>query len=261
MINKHKIVSLTLIAIALSILPATAAVLVDINADGTNRDASEANFEAAMSLAVGELSGSSLTTFDLNGSNVTTPNFDQTVDNIRIQVNNGTTTIFGDADGWFGGATSPNNLLEDGLFMRHTGTDPAATITLSGTGLDLAPFRRYELSLFAGRSQGHETLFRFNPSAPLAPAGGVSIDTDPPVIGGDETLGTAQFTFATGEVPTALVLRLEALQHVNGNQDAVFSGFALREVGTATVPEPGTTALLVTGILMISGLRRRLIGL
>ena len=212
-------------------LPASAAVLVDINADGTNLTGTTAHFEAATGLAAGTFGGDSITAFNLNGANVVTPSFDQTVDNVRIQVNNGTSTIFGDADNWFGGGAN-NNWLEDGMFLRHTSTTPSARISLSGSGLGLAANRQYELYLVAGRSQGHETTFTFN---------GTSIHTDPPVIAGDNTLGTAGFTFETGaSAPPELRVKWDGAQNVNGNQDAVFSGFALRDIGAAD----GTAAAL-----------------
>jgi hypothetical protein len=247
----------TFIVVALAALtgPVHATLLLDINADGTNRDATTAHFEAAAGLAASSLSGDLITTFDLNGANVTTPNFDQTVDNIRIQVNNGTSTIFGDADGWFG-AGSDNNLLEDGLFLRHASTDPSALITLSGGGLGLAANRTYELYLFAGRSQGHVTTFTFDVNDPADPSLGTMMTVDPPVVGGDNTLGTALFTFNTGATaPSALGIQWSGAQNVNGNQDAVFSGFALRDLGV--IPEPGTAGLTLMGLLMLVALRGR----
>ena len=211
---------------------ARAAVLVDINADGTARIATNAHFEAAAGLAAGTFAADMVSHFDLNGPDVASLAFDQTVDDIRIQATSTISTIAGDADGWFG-AGSNNNLLEDGLFVRHTGQDPSGTLTLSGSGLGLAADRRYQLFLFAGRNQGHETTFTFDVNDPEDPTGGTAIHTDPPVVGGDNTPGTAQFTFETGtNAPASLVIQWDGAQHSDGNQDACFSGFALREIGT-----------------------------
>ena len=56
------------------------------------------------------------------------------------------------------------------------------------------------------------------------------------------------FTFTTaGVAPTQLVLDWDGLQNTNGNQDAVFAGFALN-----TIPEPSAALL---GLIPL--LRRR----
>jgi len=191
-------------------------VLVDLNADGTGRNAVTADFEATMGLAAGSLDAIPVTVFPNN--NPAGGAFSQTVNNITIVVSD----ITGDADNWFG-AGSDNNLLDDGLYYRRSGVNPTALITLSGSGLRLAANRQYELYLFAGRSQGHETTFTF---------AGTAIATDPPVIGGDNTLGTAHFTFeTTGTVPSSLEIQWDGLANNNGNQDAAFSGFVLRDMG------------------------------
>ncbi len=116
-----------LLGFAVSLAPA--AVLVDLNADGTARTGTTAHFEAATGLAGGTFGGDTVTHFDLNGPNVATLAFDQTVDNIRVQANSTVSTLAGDADGWFGGGTD-NNLLEDGLFVRDTPADPTGPATL-----------------------------------------------------------------------------------------------------------------------------------
>ncbi len=202
-------------------------VLADINADGTSRTATTADFEAAAGLGGGTFGGESVIAFP--NSDPGGGPFSQTVSDITIAVSN----ISNDADGWFGGG-SDNNLLEDGLYHRGTGADPTATITLSGGGLGLAANRRYDLHLFAGRSQGHETTFAFDDNDPEDPSGGITFHTDPPVLGGDNTLGTALFTFDTGtNVPSSLAIQWDGSQDVDGDHDAVFSGFALRDIGPA----------------------------
>ena len=211
-----------------------AAVLVDINADGTDRDGATADFDAATGLAGGMFGGDSVTVFPNDSADDPHP-IDRTVGNIRLQITDSTTTATGDADGWFGGGTD-NDLLEDGFYMRHTSADPTGLITLSGSGLGLSANQWYELYLFAGRSQGHETTFTFDVNDPSDPSGGTAVHTDPPAVGGDNTLGTAKFTFKTGATPPAsLVIKWDGAQHVNGNQDACFSGFVLREIPAPTV--------------------------
>jgi hypothetical protein len=226
------------------------AVLVDINADGTNRNAMTADFEAATGLSAGTFSGEPVNHFPNNEPGGGP--FSQTVNGITIQVSD----ISNDADNWFG-AGSDNNLLDDGLYHRDAGADPTALITLSGAGLGLEPLRVYGLYLFAGRSQGHETTFTFDVNNLLDPSGGVAIHVDPPVVGGDNTLGTALFTFATGSIaPSSLVIQWDGAQHIDGNQDAVFSGFALREIGV--IPEPSTLVIWsALGAVLGFGVRRR----
>lgn len=226
------------------------AVLVDINADGTNRNAMTADFEAATGLSAGTFSGEPVNHFPNN--NPGGGPFSQAVNGITIQVSD----ISNDADNWFG-AGSDNNLLDDGLYHRDGSADPTALIALSGSGLGLEPLRVYELYLFAGRSQGHETTFTFDPNDPLDPSGGLAIDVDPPVVGGDNTLGTALFTFATGAIaPSSLVIQWDGARHINGNQDAVFSGFALRDIGV--IPEPSTLLIWsALGAVLGFGVRRR----
>ena len=202
-------------------------VLADINADGTSQTATPAHFEAATGLAGGTFSGAPVIAFP--NSDPGGGAFSQTVHNITIQVSD----ITNDADNWFGGG-SDNNLLDDGLYHRDTGADPTALITLSGSGLGLAANRRYELYLFAGRSQGHETTFTFDVNDPQAPSGGMVIHTDPPAVGGDNALGTVLFMFDTGtNAPASLVIQWDGSRDIDGNQDAVFSGFALRDIGAA----------------------------
>lgn len=198
-------------------------VLADINADGTNRTASSADFEAAIGLAAGTLSGDPVLVF---GRTEEGGAYSETVSDVTLAISDKS----GGADNWFGSG-SDNNLLDDGFF--NSGATPR-TITLSGSGLRLAANRQYELYLFAGRSQGHDTTFRFDVNNPGNPSGGVGIDTEPPVVGGDNTLGTAQFTFATGATPpVSLVIDWD--EHAPG-VDPVFAGFALRDIG-ATGPD------------------------
>jgi len=222
-----------LVVTALAMTPAISevsgalVVLADINADGTDRTATSAHFEAATGLTGGTFSGDSVTAFP--NSDPGGGPFSQTVNNITIAVSG----ITNDADNWFGSG-SDNNLLDDGLYYRDTEADPSALITLSGSGLGLAANRHYELYLFAGRSQGHETTFTFDVNDPQDPSSGVSINVDPPVVGGDNTPGTALFTFDTGATaPSSLVIQWDGSQNVDGNQDAVFSGFVLRDIGAA----------------------------
>lgn len=223
-------------------------VLVDINADGTNRNATTSDFESAAGLANGTFAGNSITFFPNN--NPSGGAYSQTVGDITIAVSD----ITSDADGWFG-AGSDNNLLEDGLFHRDTTGDPSSLITLSGEGLGLEANREYELYLFAGREQGHETDFTFDPSDLDDPSGGITISTSAP-NSGDETLGTALFTFITGSaVPSELVIRWDGAQNINGNQDAVFSGFALREVGV--VPTPAALPAGLVAMAILASRRRR----
>ena len=225
---------------------ATAAVLVDINADGTNRNATLANFEDAAGVSSGTFGGSSITYFP--NSDPGGGAYSQTVDNITISIDD----ITNDADGWFG-TGSNNNLLEDGLYHRDTTGDPTATVTLSGSGLGLLANTTYELYLFAGRSQGHLTSFTFDVINPADPTGGSTIAAGIPVVGGNETLGTVMYTFTTGGVaPTQLVFDWDGQQHVNGNQDAVFSGFALN-----TIPEPSSALLSMIGLAGLITLRHR----
>jgi len=226
------------------------AVLVDINADGTARNATLADFEAAMGLTPGQLTGNPVTHFPNNepGGGM----FSQTVGGVTVEF----TAITNDADNWFG-AGSDNNLLDDGLFLRTSNTSQSETGTLSG--FDIDPNTMYELFLFAGRSQGHETEVLFNPSDPEDPTGGIATMLDPPVVGGDNTLGTAKYEFTTGATPPGfLAFDWTAQQNVNGNQDAVFSGFAL--VNAGRVPEPASVAiwaLLGLGSFVYFGWRRR----
>ena len=224
---------------AAAISPASAAsVLVDINADGTNRTATAAEFEDAIGLTAGSFSGESVLVF---GGSEESGVYTQTVSNVTLAMTGKT----GAADNWFGGnsqtgaGSSPNNLLEDGFFLA--GNDPSTnseTITISGSGLGLVANTQYSLYLFAGRSQGHRTTFTFD-STSIAP----SI----PVVGGDETLGTAGFTFNTGSVvPSSLVITWATNLGPNplddsGSDDAVFAGFALT---TVAVPEPSSLALI-----------------
>jgi len=205
-------------------------VLADINADGTDRTATTGDFEDAAGLATGTFSGETVTVF---GGTEESGAYSETKDNVTLAISDKS----GGADNWFGGnsqtgpGSSPNNLLEDGFY--NSGFTPR-TITLSGSGLGLTPGRRYELYLFAGRSQGHDTTFRFNVNDPENPSGGVGIDTDPPVVGGDETLGTAMFTFEIGKPPPAsLVVQWD--EH-DPSVDPVFSGFALRDIGIELTP-------------------------
>ena len=73
-------------------LPVSAQVLVDINADGTNRNATTAHFEAATGLVAGTFSGDTVNFFPNN--NPGGGAFSQTVNNITIQVSD----ITNDAD-------------------------------------------------------------------------------------------------------------------------------------------------------------------
>ena len=235
---------LILCSIALA-TQAPAAVLVDINADGTNRNATTAHFETAAGLSAGTFSGDSITYFPNN--NPGGGSYSPTVDNITINISN----IDNDADNWFGGG-SDNNLLDDGIFHYTNGTE---TLTLSGSGLGLSANTTYELYLFAGRnvsfSGGHDTTFTFNVSDPENFAGGTSINTDGPVVGGDETLGTAMFTFTTGvSAPSSLQIGWSGLG-ADPNA-AVLSGFALR-----TIPEPSSALLAILGLTGLITLRRR----
>lgn len=220
---------------------AHAAILADINADGTNRTASVTDFEEAAGLPIGTFSGDSVTAFPNNDPGGGA--FSQAVNNITIAISD----ITNDADNWF---STNNYLLDDGLYHRDGAADPTALITLSGSGLDLAANTTYDLYLFAGRKQGHLTVFTFDVNDPSDPAGGTAIDVDPPIDGGDETLGTAKYTFSTGaSAPSSLVIQWDGGKHVNGNQDAVFSGFALQ-----VIPEPASLTLLgLGGLLMLRG--------
>jgi len=228
---------------------ASAATLVDLNADGTARNATLADFEAATGLPSGTFSGDSIVFFPNNdpGGGF----FTQTVSGITVEVSQ----ITNDADGWFGAGTD-NNLLDDGLFHRDGSADPTATITLSGPGLGLLSQAAYDLYLFAGRSQGHETAFTFDPANPSNPSSGTMIAVEPPVVSGDNTLGTARFGFDTlFGAPSSLAIRWDGQQNISGNQDAVFSGFAL--VQTGQVPEPSTGVLIFVALAGASRLRRR----
>jgi len=216
-------------AIAAAVLATngSAAVLVDINADGTNRNATTAHFEKAMPLPTGSLSGETIVYFPNN--NPGGGAYSQTQSSVTVAVSD----ITNDADGWF---DSSNYLLEDGLYNRDGGGNPSATITLSGSGLGLQPNTNYELYLFAGRRQGHETTFTFDPSDPDDASGGMAVHTSAPVPSGDETLGTARYAFqSSSTAPTSLAIGWDGVQHSDGNQDAVFSGFALQPATTNTV--------------------------
>ena len=215
-------------------------ILVDINADGTDRNATTADFEAAMGLTAGALTGNPVLYFPNN--NPPGGAYTQTVGGVTVALNN----ITSDADGWFG-AGANNNLLDDGLYIRGTTSAPSAQGTLSGLSLD--PNTSYDLYLFAGRSQGHETTFTFDIDNVVDPSSGVAIHTNVPVVNGDNTLGTAVYSFATdfGPAPSQLVFDIDGLQNSNGNQDAVFSGFALVNNGPAVIPEP--SSILVWSIL------------
>ena len=102
-------------------------VLVDINADGANRNAMTSDIESAAGLAAGTLNGEVVTLFPNN--NPGNGAYSRAVNGIKIEVSD----ITSDADGWFG-AGIDNNLLDDGLYHRDADADPSATITLSGDG-------------------------------------------------------------------------------------------------------------------------------
>lgn len=64
------------------------------------------------------------------------------------------------------------------------------------------------------------------------------------------------FTFTTGGVaPTQLVLDWDGLQNINGNQDAVFAGFALN--AATPIPEPSSALLALLATLTLLRRQRR----
>lgn len=252
MFTRNRLTILAVAAILGFASTASAAILVDINADGTNRTATVADFEDAIGLASGSFSGSSVVAFNSAGTG--SGSFNETVSDITIDVS----SISGDADGWFGGSSSPNNLLEDGFFAAP-GFDQ--TITLSGSGLGLAANTSYTLYLFAGRRAdfnesssgandgGHSTRFTFNSESIDA---GAPIFTPSEVF--DETLGTVAFDFTTGgTAPTDLVVTWRGTgTGSTGADDSAFSGFALH-----VVPEPSSLLLALVGLGLLAVRRRR----
>ena len=220
---------------------ASAAVLIDINADNTARDASLNDFEDAMGLAAGALTGSTVTTYDLGNSTHSDPpnqSLDLTVDSIRLEVSD----FSAEADNWFSG--SNNLLLDDGLYMRNTPGQTTSLVTLSGTGLGLAANTTYDLYLFGGGGS-NTTTFNFDPSDLSDPSGGTAVTVGPATVG-DQEAATTKYTFTTGAVvPTEIVF---SWADPASGGDAALTGIAL-------VPEPGSLALLGLGGLCV--LRRR----
>ena len=159
---------LTNVTVSDPLIPGTGgSVLLDINADGTNSNASTTDFENAIGLPAGTLSCE--TVLDLNPGNNPADPYNDSASGVNVNV------TVADAEDWL---LQTNQLLVDGLFNPSSTTE---TITLSGS-LGLAAKTSYFLHLFAGRSTdagGNDTTFRFDVNNPGDPTNGVSIQTTP----------------------------------------------------------------------------------
>lgn len=245
--NLAKALGLTLAAFLASAFlasasSAAAAVLIDLN-DGDNSSinttsaaAAAADFEAALGLTSGALSGETVLLFNNNGEAVASGTT-QTVGGVTVDL---PAAAFGnEADGFFPRADNP--MLSDGVFL-----DPneSGEIELSGVGLN--PNTAYEITLFAIRAGGHDTTFTFDPANPSDPSNGTSINL---TATSGETNAAATFSFTTGaSTPASLNIDWES-----GNQSGEFGILT----GIALIPEPASAALVALGTLSLLPRRRR----